>query len=88
MEVITSLFQQLQLKVVTASKYYLIYFVTRFKSSIYAFGNPHTNDFVLVDAGMPKCANEIISIAEDRFGTNSRPKAIILTHGHFDHVGE
>lgn len=51
------------------------------------FGNPHTNDFILVDAGMPKCANEIISIAEDRFGTNSRPKAIILTHGHFDHVG-
>lgn len=50
-------------------------------------GNPKTNDFVLVDAGMPKCANEIISIAEDRFGTNSRPKAIILTHGHFDHVG-
>lgn len=50
-------------------------------------GNPQTNDFVLVDAGMPKCANEIISIAEDRFGTNSRPKAIILTHGHFDHVG-
>ncbi|PEF06968.1 MBL fold metallo-hydrolase [Bacillus thuringiensis] len=50
-------------------------------------GNPETNDFVLVDAGMPKCANEIISIAEDRFGTNSRPRAIILTHGHFDHVG-
>ncbi|KAA0784805.1 MBL fold metallo-hydrolase [Bacillus sp. BB56-3] len=50
-------------------------------------GNPETNDFVLVDAGMPKCANKIISIAEDRFGTNSRPKAIILTHGHFDHVG-
>ncbi len=50
-------------------------------------GNPETDDFVLVDAGMPKCANEIISIAEDRFGTNSRPKAIILTHGHFDHVG-
>ncbi|MGW5955880.1 MBL fold metallo-hydrolase [Bacillus mycoides] len=50
-------------------------------------GNPETNDFVLVDAGMPKCANEIISVTEKRFGTNSRPKAIILTHGHFDHVG-
>ena len=31
--------------------------------------------------------NEIISVTEERFGTNSRPKAIILTHGHFDHVG-
>lgn len=50
-------------------------------------GHPKSNDFVLVDAGMPKCANEIISVTETRFGTNSRPKAIILTHGHFDHVG-
>lgn len=45
------------------------------------------DDFVLVDAGMPGSANNIISAAEDRYGANSRPKAIILTHGHFDHVG-
>lgn len=51
------------------------------------WGNPQTNDFVLVDAGMPKSANEIITVTEERFGSNSRPKAIILTHGHFDHVG-
>ncbi|RHW38228.1 MBL fold metallo-hydrolase [Lysinibacillus yapensis] len=50
-------------------------------------GEPHTNDFVLVDAGMPNSADEIISVTESRFGANSRPKAIILTHGHFDHVG-
>ncbi|MEC0368723.1 MBL fold metallo-hydrolase [Paenibacillus chibensis] len=50
-------------------------------------GNPETNDFVLVDAGMPKSADEIISVTEERFGANSRPKAIVLTHGHFDHVG-
>ena len=50
-------------------------------------GNPETKEFVLIDAGMPGSANEIISVSEKHFGTNSRPKAIILTHGHFDHVG-
>ena len=50
-------------------------------------GLPGSNDFVLVDAGMPKSAEEIMSVIEDRFGLGSRPKAIILTHGHFDHVG-
>ena len=45
------------------------------------------DNFVLVDAGMPGSANDIISLTEERFGSNSRPKAIILTHGHFDHVG-
>ncbi|MCM3112578.1 MBL fold metallo-hydrolase [Lederbergia lenta] len=55
--------------------------------NIQLVGNPETKDFVLVDAGMPNSAEEIISITENRFGENSRPKAIILTHGHFDHVG-
>lgn len=55
--------------------------------NIHLVGNPETKDFVLVDAGMPESAEEIISVTEERFGTNSRPKAIILTHGHFDHVG-
>jgi glyoxylase-like metal-dependent hydrolase (beta-lactamase superfamily II) len=55
--------------------------------NILLVGDPETKDFVLVDAGMPDSANEIISATEERFGPNSRPKAIILTHGHFDHVG-
>jgi glyoxylase-like metal-dependent hydrolase (beta-lactamase superfamily II) len=50
-------------------------------------GNPDSNEYVLVDAGMPESADEIIRVAEERFGSGSRPKAIILTHGHFDHVG-
>ena len=39
---------------------------------------------------MQECRTQprkIISVIEERFGKNSRPKAIILTHGHFDHVG-
>jgi glyoxylase-like metal-dependent hydrolase (beta-lactamase superfamily II) len=50
-------------------------------------GNPENNEYVLVDAGMPECADDIIAVAEERFGSGSKPKAIILTHGHFDHVG-
>ncbi|MGM8213417.1 MBL fold metallo-hydrolase [Virgibacillus sp. W0430] len=55
--------------------------------NIHLVGNPDTNEFVLIDAGMPNSAEEIISVVESRFGKNSRPQAIILTHGHFDHVG-
>jgi glyoxylase-like metal-dependent hydrolase (beta-lactamase superfamily II) len=32
-------------------------------------------------------AAKILSIAADRFGVDSRPAGIVLTHGHFDHVG-
>jgi glyoxylase-like metal-dependent hydrolase (beta-lactamase superfamily II) len=45
------------------------------------------DEWVLVDAGMPKSADHIISASEERFGSNSRPAGIVLTHGHFDHVG-
>lgn len=50
-------------------------------------GRQGSSEFVLVDAGMPHSANEIIDVIEERFGADSRPSAIILTHGHFDHVG-
>lgn len=43
--------------------------------------------WTLVDAGMPRSAKSIIKEAEERFGLHTRPDAILLTHGHFDHVG-
>lgn len=56
--------------------------------NIVFFGDPeHSNEWVLIDTGMPKCVNKIIEFAEERFGENNKLKAIILTHGHFDHVG-
>ncbi|HWK24770.1 MAG TPA: MBL fold metallo-hydrolase [Ureibacillus sp.] len=48
--------------------------------------NQSTN-WTLIDAGMPKSADMIIREAKERFGDNARPNGIVLTHGHFDHVG-
>src|SRR5947209_7210458 len=44
-------------------------------------------EWVLVDAGLPGTAGVIGRAAAQRFGANSRPAAILLTHGHIDHVG-
>ncbi|WP_175987285.1 MBL fold metallo-hydrolase [Bacillus sp. Marseille-Q1617] len=45
------------------------------------------NRWVLIDAGMPKSADEIMEQAEKLYGKGARPEAIYLTHGHFDHIG-
>ena len=44
-------------------------------------------DWVLVDAGLALGAGTITAAAGERFGPGRAPQAIILTHGHFDHVG-
>jgi glyoxylase-like metal-dependent hydrolase (beta-lactamase superfamily II) len=43
--------------------------------------------FVLVDAGLRMAEGMIVRACAKRFGADARPAAIVLTHGHFDHVG-
>jgi glyoxylase-like metal-dependent hydrolase (beta-lactamase superfamily II) len=52
-------------------------------------GEPGAGDrgWVLVDAGMYGFTHTIVRKAAERFGADARPAAIVMTHGHFDHVG-
>ncbi|EWY38150.1 hypothetical protein N825_14650 [Skermanella stibiiresistens SB22] len=43
--------------------------------------------WVLIDTGIPGTKGMIKSAAEHRFGVGARPAAIVMTHGHFDHIG-
>lgn len=44
-----------------------------------------SSDWILVDTGLESYADSIIKFAKEKF--KQPPVAIILTHGHFDHIG-
>jgi glyoxylase-like metal-dependent hydrolase (beta-lactamase superfamily II) len=53
------------------------------------YGSPSgdASRWVLIDAGIAGSKGKIKEIADSRFGRNVPPAAVIMTHGHFDHVG-
>jgi glyoxylase-like metal-dependent hydrolase (beta-lactamase superfamily II) len=55
--------------------------------NVYMIHEPQKNTWVLVDTGLKSSATKIKRMAEHLFWPDTRPAAIILTHGHFDHVG-
>lgn len=55
--------------------------------NVYVIQNREGTDWVLVDTGLKSTAAKIKSLVAELFGSGSAPKAIIMTHAHFDHRG-
>lgn len=55
--------------------------------NFYFIQDQTTGNWALVDAGLKWSAPKIKDMAKELFGEDTKPVAIILTHGHFDHVG-
>ena len=55
--------------------------------NFYIIKDEGSGAWALVDAGLKWSASKIKAMAKDLFGEGSKPSSIILTHGHFDHIG-
>ncbi|WP_299742395.1 MBL fold metallo-hydrolase [uncultured Rossellomorea sp.] len=64
-----------------------LYYWTNQIVNVCFYGIPGSREWVLIDCGMPHSKQKIMEAAEERFGHRGKPQAIVLTHGHFDHVG-
>lgn len=57
--------------------------------NLYIVGKPtgKNSKWILVDTGLSHSSKAILEEAHKLYGESCPPQAIILTHGHFDHVG-
>lgn len=55
--------------------------------NLYMIEDEASGNWALVDAGLKWSAVKIKNMARELFGENKKPLFIIITHGHFDHVG-
>jgi glyoxylase-like metal-dependent hydrolase (beta-lactamase superfamily II) len=55
--------------------------------NVYLIQDREATGWVLVDAGLKSTAAKVRALVTELFGKGSRPRAIIMTHAHFDHRG-
>ncbi len=55
--------------------------------NVYLVQDEEATGYVLIDTGLKTTASKIRSLVGELFGKGSKPKAIIMTHAHFDHRG-
>jgi len=55
--------------------------------NVYLIQNTDATEWVMVDTGLKSTATKVKDLVAEVFGKGSVPKAIIMTHGHFDHRG-
>ncbi|NML63782.1 MBL fold metallo-hydrolase [Hymenobacter sp. RP-2-7] len=55
--------------------------------NVYFVDAGEPGQWVLVDTGLPGSEKTIRAQAEKLYGPGAKPEAILLTHGHLDHVG-
>jgi glyoxylase-like metal-dependent hydrolase (beta-lactamase superfamily II) len=53
-------------------------------ANLYLYGSPEK--WTLIDGGVQGCGGALLDTVDERFG-GGPPHSIVLTHGHFDHVG-
>ena len=55
--------------------------------NVYIIQDRESTGWVMVDAGLKSTAGKIRNLVAELFGNGSKPRAIIMTHAHFDHRG-